>query len=77
MKTKLEKYINNMCKNTRYAKDYCEKEDYYTFHGDGEGDFEEFSERADLKIVFDYIAYCKKQINLAEEYIKLRKDIEE
>jgi hypothetical protein len=75
-KEKSLKILNNMCKNTRYAKDYCE-EDYYTFHGDGEGDFEDYAERADLKICFDYIDYCKKQIDLAHEYIKQFRDSRE
>jgi hypothetical protein len=70
MKTKLEQYISSIRKEVEY--DYTKEKDVtdWTFYGDGEGDFEEVADNADPKIVQTYIEWCKKQIILAEEYLK-------
>ncbi len=68
MKRVLTKYINSIKTGYSYDDEY-NKILNFTFYGDGEGDFEEIADEAELEIVRGYIEYCEEQIKLAKVYI--------
>jgi len=75
MKSTLEHYINSIRKDKVFDSKVSFKDlDEYTFYGDGQGDCEKSSNAiSNLILLNDYIEYCEKQINLAKEYIKLKR----
>jgi len=68
MKNQLNRYINEISKRTIFdwnGKDVLE----WTFRGDGFGDFEDMANSVKKELLPEYIESCKKQIELAEEYL--------
>ena len=68
----IEKFINTIYKDRVYNEDG--KDTYWYFKGDGTGDFEELGEETTVECLNYYIEYCKEQIRLAEEYLKLKEN---
>ena len=63
-------YISSILKRKEFSKVNFEDKTVYRFCGDGCGDCEEVSYSATIETVKNYIDYCKKQIEIAEEYLK-------
>ncbi len=76
MKYQIQDYITSISKihistiPTTYDFDTNVPE--WTFYGDGQGDFEKIGNDASMATLVAYIEYCRRQIELAKEYINDR-----
>ena len=65
----IKDYINSIGIRKEFNTKKFEDEDYYTFFGDGTGDFQVVSNSSTKEVVEEYIVYCKQQIEIAEKYL--------
>ena len=62
--TKLKIFISAITENYQYDKPY------YTFHGDGVGDFEKLADGVeDVQLLHDYEAHLETQMQIVKELL--------
>jgi hypothetical protein len=66
----IELYINSIRKETYFSNVSFQEEERFTFQGDGEGDFEECSDKTTEHCLENHIDDCLNQIKLAQECLK-------
>lgn len=69
-------YLNSIKKGQKFSHQSFQNETELSFWGDGMGDFEQIEKSATTRVLKDYIDHCKEQIELAEEALKLKEDLE-
>ncbi len=67
----IKDYLNSIKRVRQFSFNSYHEEDIWTFTGDGEGDFKQITEFTTENCILNYIAHCKDQIKLAEEYYSL------
>jgi hypothetical protein len=66
----IKEYISSISKRKEFSTITFDNETRYSFCGDGCGDFIEIHDSATAETVKSCIDYCKKQIEIAEKYLK-------
>jgi hypothetical protein len=70
----ITRYINKI--STINATNYItgDTTTEYSFYGDGNGDFEDIENDATEETLKDYIEFCREQIKIAKEYLKIKEE---
>ena len=74
MGSKIERYINDISKFQYISCATGEIVNKYDFRGDGQGDFEDISDKTTKECLENYIAECEKQIEIAKECLDIFKE---
>jgi hypothetical protein len=74
MTYRIEEYINSISKCQKFDSNSCQYETYYDFSGDGQGDYEWYSNKTTKECLENYIEYCEKQIEIAKECLDIFKE---